>query len=434
LRNGQGHLQHAEGGLKTFRKTSTVDTIHVCGVPDVKRKSKAREIPGNDHVARLWRKASRLETSDALVDFNDAIHALLDSRKMTPARFQAIADRIPEDGIFEFMQDVESAASTRALVSVEGGHLLGQIFVIPVLGDLDRIERDIPRREIIDGIARGLRKSGYCQAASNVFLHPGLLPLTALASIDHADLHDILMDGIAFLSGQSSEVPRLNALVMRNRPEPPMTDDVTVGTRFLIGARLATWDEDIDDGLFRTREEADPDLDEDDDREDALQEAWSDVMFLDLPDLDDGISVHPPVAWGDARADLLCLHVWQAISVKLAEEGLDTVDLAPDALSLWLELQGGRGRHRRAFREPQPRRHRNAEDADRSGDGGFRRGSGDADRGDPGRRARGGRVRSSLKRGRPGIFANGTDPAPKPLVLTVMLLMEHGSSAPMIRI
>jgi hypothetical protein len=293
------------------------------------RKKKIKDIPGNDRVARLWMKAQDFEKEDAQIDFEDAIHALLDSGKMTQARIDAIAGRVSPEDILDFIQDVERAASMRPLHFEDGVQAFSQLFIIPLFGDLDAIERETSRQEILDALARGLRETGYSRQKSNVIVHPGLLALTELASIDILDVHEVSKESICLLSGTSSGTPRMKAIADRAAAQTSPRGAVTAGTRFLIGARLAILDEDIGDGL----------LQEEDDDVKALEKqylrekAWY-AMVEELPDLDYHIAIQPPVPWSEARSTLLFLHTWQTVTLALSSEGLGPEDLKEGDLSV----------------------------------------------------------------------------------------------------
>jgi hypothetical protein len=300
---------------------------------------KSGEVLGNERVARLWVRARTFKEADAWIDFVDAIHALFDVGKMTQARIDAIMRRVPVEGVLDFLQDVEHAASVRSLDHPDGDQAFSQLFVIPFLGDLDAIEREASRREIVDAIARGLRSTGHSPPESTVIIHPGLLSLPDLASIDILDTHEVSKESIGLLSGTSSATPRMEAIVARAAPRKSPRGELKAATRFLIGARLAKQNADVfDDGLLSRGDDV-----ESLKSRDLRESAWH-AMVKDLPDLGKYVAIHSPVPWKEARATLLYLHTWQSMTLALpskelgSEEGKLSVGVAFEPGSLHLDI------------------------------------------------------------------------------------------------
>lgn len=302
-------------------------------------------------LARLWEVAIEdgpdAEEADLLLDA--ALRSLLDTDRLDHALLTAILDHLPTEEHHPFLQDCEElAASDHGRFSGAAGEdALLQLFVIPVHGEISAVEAAVRDPELLDGLARSLRLTGYATEESNVLVRPDLFPVQTLALLGPAGIRDLLVDGGSVLARRPGTgatgrlLAEIRALVGDREGAGP--EELLYAVRFLVGVRASVDRGDLTDGLLADPEET----------EEALLdriERWRDRTEA-LVEPFGAVTIDPPTPWGEARVELLTCALRQLADLALGAEGYDParspypelcsrIELLPDGLQVELIRDG----------------------------------------------------------------------------------------------
>lgn len=272
---------------------------------------------------RSLEEGARGDEADEL--FVDEVSARLRARALGPEVLEAALAQIPPNARAEFFHSCEVLAAEEDFGLAEDPDYL-QLLVIPVYGPVDEIAETFEDRDVLLGLSSSVGLAGYAAPGSYVALCPWPMPAVALGLLDPTRIRDLLLDISAQLSGAqgSGAVRRLEREVHGMVADLRDPDEIVLGVRFLIGARVSGPDE-LGDGLF-------PDLEEPDDAFIAREMAW-DTCMTDLLGPESPMIVEPPVSWDEARAEILICGLRQGVYLALATEGVASISGAADEIT-----------------------------------------------------------------------------------------------------
>jgi hypothetical protein len=327
------------------------ESIKHGGIVAKRRFAKKDRGPTPQELARLWEVAVEggpdAEEADLLLDA--ALRSLLDTDRLDRDLLTAILDHLPIDEHHPFLQDCEElAASDHGRFSgASGEDALLQLFLIPVHGEISEVEAAVRDPELLDGIARSLRLTGYAVTESNVLVRPDLFPVQTLALLGPAGIRDLLIDGGSVLArGPGTGVTgrllgEIRALVGDREGAGP--EELLYAVRFLVGVRASVDRGDLADGLM-------PDPEEPEEAYLDRVERWRDRTEA-LLERFGAVTIEPPTPWGEARVELLTCALRQLVDLALGAEGYDPartpypelrsrIELLPDGLQVELVRDG----------------------------------------------------------------------------------------------
>lgn len=278
-----------------------------------------------EELAALWEVAIGVgpDAEEADLLFEEAVRSLIRDRALDRPLLSGLLASLPPDQHHPVLHLCEELAADETGRSLRKGYpsSLFQLFVIPVHGDLADVEAALDDPELLDGLARALRRTGYAIADSNVFVRPELFPVQALALLGPDRIRDLLLDGVAVL-GRKPETGATR-LLFREAADligPPRNagpEEVTFGVRFLVGTRMSLDRGDLADGLL-----PDP-VETEDDLLDRV-ESWRDETEGLLAGFG-AVTFEPPTPWGEARVELLTCALRQLADLALEAEGVDLI-------------------------------------------------------------------------------------------------------------
>jgi hypothetical protein len=303
-----------------------------------RRSGKKALTPSPEELASLWEVANGdgpdAEEADLL--FEEAVRSLIRDRALDRPLLSGLLARLPPDQHHPLLHLCEELAAEETGWSPRMGdpHSLFQLFIIPVHGDLADVAAALDDPELLDGLARALRRTGYAIPDSNVFVRPDLFPVQALALLGPDRIRDLLLDGVAVLGRKPETGATLQLLQeaadLIGPPRQSGPEEVTFGVRFLIGTRMSLDRGDLADGLLPDPEETEEELLD-------RVESWRDESEGLLAGFG-AITFEPPTPWGEARVELLTCALRQLADLALEAEGVDLIGSPYPEISSHLQL------------------------------------------------------------------------------------------------
>jgi hypothetical protein len=281
--------------------------------------------PSPEELASLWEVAcgDGPDAEEANLLFEEALRALLREGGLDRPLLSGILAGLPPDQHHPFLHLCEELAAEetgRSLREADPPSLF-QLFVIPVHGDLAHVEAALSDSDLLTGLARALRRTGYAIPDSNVFVRPELFPVQTLALLGPDRIRDLLLDGVAVLGRKPETGATLQLLReasdLVGAPRQAGPEEVTFGVRFLVGTRMSLDRGDLADGLL-------PDPDETEEELLDRVEGWRDETEGLLAGFG-AVTFEPPTPWGEARVELLTCALRQLADLALDAEGLDLI-------------------------------------------------------------------------------------------------------------
>lgn len=304
-----------------------------------KRRSGKKDItPSPAELASLWEVAigDGPDAEEADLLFEEAVRSLILDRGLDLPLMSEILANLPADQHHPVLHLCEELAAEDTGRSLREGDPLSlfQLFIIPVHGALTDMEAALDDRDLLDGLARALRRTGYAIPESNVFVRPDLFPVQALALLGPDRIRDLLLDGVSVL-GRKPETGATVKLIQEaadliDAPQKTGPGEITFGVRFLVGARMSLDRGDLADGLLPDPDEAEEELLD-------RVESWRDETE-GLAARFGAVTFEPPTPWGEARVELLTCALRQLADLALEAEGLDLIGSPYPEISSHLRL------------------------------------------------------------------------------------------------
>jgi hypothetical protein len=282
------------------------------------------------------------EEADLLLDA--ALRSLLDAVRLDRDLLTAILDHLPTDEHHPFLQHCEELAASDhgRFTGASGEDALLQLFLIPVHGEISDVEAAVRDPDLLGGLARSLRLTGYATGETNVLVRPDIFPVQTLALLGPAKIRGLLLDGGSVLARGSGTgatgrlLTEIRALVGEREGTGP--EELLYAVRFLVGVRASVDRGDLADGLLPDPEETEEEI------LDRVQR-WRDRAEA-LLERFGAVTIEPPTPWGEARVELLTCALRQLADLALGAEGYDPartpypelrsrIELLPD----WLQVE-----------------------------------------------------------------------------------------------
>lgn len=224
--------------------------------------SNKTKIVSNDTIARQWLKAFQEEDQKAAKDFANNISALADAAKLNPGRISQIISKIHGQGadrMLFIIDGIGAGIEWDDEIEDEKFSASCELFVIPVTGVMEDAYEYVQNKDYLYYLADTAKDIGILGGKDRALIWPQLfrpqdlnklMPNTTreIASMAKELIYDVSSDPMGggalgeYMSSKHGWTDHFTPYADGNK---------TIGARFLLGARMASYDADSEPDMFQ---------------------------------------------------------------------------------------------------------------------------------------------------------------------------------------